>query len=513
MKKIFLVLLAALLTLLCVNACADSYHFASIYMTVEVPQDTYTVQLTRENLAANEAFINGLGETLDSMQEKFSQQGICLMAFDTTHGRTLVITAVQDAQAKELYDINEQTADTRASYRANHSNGTYCGALGYKFESCEWKNFGDEQGRFLMLKYALRENGAVVRRGLWRRTIRNGYTITLDIQVEGRQVTSADITAMNKIQETISFTQADTSPDSPLTLTFTAPPPELTNSASFTVKGNTRAGATVVVAYVSMKGGSKTLTATADGKGVFSVDVTLPSKDLYNMIVSVMASEGTENEQEISQNFQVEYDPTLLPVTFTSAFPNAFTEDSFKLAGTTLSGVSVQLEVNGKLQTKQTGNAKTFAFTVDTSKEGSYEILLTFTKKNYATRVFNYTIARVMDSDTQRQSIRSSAIAPTYTKLKNASASYEGKNVRVNGYIVSIEQGAGEWLITFAAQKKGENYSDYIMVLSDSAVSLPVGTHATLYGTGAGTYKLPGENDKNIVYPKISLSFFDEMSN
>lgn len=127
--------------------------------------------------------------------------------------------------------------------------------------------------------------------------------------------------------------------------------------------------------------------------------------------------------------------------------------------------------------------------------------------------MFNYTIARVMDSDTQRQSIRSSAIAPTYTKLKNASASYEGKNVRVNGYIVSIEQGAGEWLITFAAQKKGENYSDYIMVLSDSAVSLPVGTHATLYGTGAGTYKLPGENDKNIVYPKISLSFFDEMSN
>lgn len=67
-------------------------------------------------------------------------------------------------------------------YRANHSNGTYCGALGYKFESCEWKNFGTEQGRFLMLKYTLREGGQA-RRGLWRRTIRNGYTITLDMQV------------------------------------------------------------------------------------------------------------------------------------------------------------------------------------------------------------------------------------------------------------------------------------------------------------------------------------------
>ena len=475
MKKICLVLLAAVLTLLCVGACADSYHFADIYMILDVPGDTYTTQLTPENLAANESFIAGLGETVDSMKEKFTQQGIRLIAYDTTHGRTLVVTAVQDAQSRELYDINEQTADTRASYRANHSNGTYCGALGYKFESCEWKNFGTEQGRFLMLKYTLREGGQVTRRGLWRRTIRNGYTITLDMQVVGRQVSAGDITAMNKLQETISFTQAEASPDAPLALTFTAPPPEFTNSA-------------------------------------FKVDVSLPGKDLYNMIVSVLAAEGTEKEEEISRNFQVEYDPTLLPVTFTSAFPDSFTTDSFKLAGTTLSGVSVQLEVNGKLQTKQTGNAKTFAFTLDTSKEGSYEILLTFTKKNYATRVFNYTIARVFDADAQRQAIRASAVAPTYSKLKNSAASYEGKYVRANGYVVSVEHGSGEWLITFATQKKGENYSDYIMVLSDAEVTLDVGTHATLYGTGAGTYKIPGDNDKTIVYPKVSLAFFDEMS-
>lgn len=136
------------------------------------------------------------------------------------------------------------------------------------------------------------------------------------------------------------------------------------------------------------------------------------------MIVSVLAAEGTENEEEISRNFQVEYDPTLLPVTFTSAFPDSFTTDSFKLAGTTLSGVSVQLEVNGKLQTKQTGNAKTFAFTLDTSKEGSYEILLTFTKKNYATRVFNYTIARVFDADAQRRPSALSSCAYVFQAQK-----------------------------------------------------------------------------------------------
>lgn len=43
--------------------------------------------------------------------------------------------------------------------------------------------------------------------------------------------------------------------------------------------------------------------------------------------------------------------------------------------------------------------------------------------------------------------------------------------MRANGYVVSVEPGSGEWLITFATQKKGENYSDYIMVLSDAEVT------------------------------------------
>ena len=102
MKKICLVLLAAVLTLLCVGACADSYHFADIYMILDVPGDTFTTQLTPENLAANESFIAGLGETVDSMKEKFTQQGIRLIAYDTTHGRTLVVTAVQDAQSSMI---------------------------------------------------------------------------------------------------------------------------------------------------------------------------------------------------------------------------------------------------------------------------------------------------------------------------------------------------------------------------------------------------------------------------
>ena len=280
MKKICLVLLAAVLTLLCVGACADSYHFADIYMILDVPGDTYTTQLTPENLAANESFIAGLGETVDSMKEKFTQQGIRLIAYDTTHGRTLVVTAVQDAQSRELYDINEQTADTRASYRANHSNGTYCGALGYKFESCEWKNFGTEQGRFLMLKYTLREGGQVTRRGLWRRTIRNGYQITLDLQVHGRSTTSKDNRMLNKIWETFRFIEVKPmSAAASAQINITDTPPVETNQNTFTLAGTAAPGVKLTAVTMGLNYPDPILTeVTVGANGKFKMPVTLPKE-------------------------------------------------------------------------------------------------------------------------------------------------------------------------------------------------------------------------------------------
>ena len=121
MKKLCAVLVL-LLALSFVPALADSYAFAGIYMSINVPNDPYLVQLTPENLAQNEQYILSLGETPESMQKQFSEEGILLMAFDDKNSRTFVITAVQDDVSRELFDINEQTAATRATYRANHSN-------------------------------------------------------------------------------------------------------------------------------------------------------------------------------------------------------------------------------------------------------------------------------------------------------------------------------------------------------------------------------------------------------
>ena len=120
-----------------------------------------------------------------------------------------------------------------------------------------------------MVRYARKIDGKVAWRGEWRRTIRNGYTLTIDMRVVGRNVTSGDISALNRIQNSISFVTMTEAPEALLTLAFSAPPPESTNSDTFTIKGTTRPGASVVAAYAALQSSkSKVFSTTADAKGV-----------------------------------------------------------------------------------------------------------------------------------------------------------------------------------------------------------------------------------------------------
>jgi len=511
-RKLFAAALMAALLLLCGCACAEDYAFNQIFMTLSVPSDVYEIQLTPGNLSAQSAAVQSLGYTQEELAQTFAQDGVLLMAFDQDNSRVFVVTAVQDERAKELYDINEQTANVRANYRTNHSNGTYCGDLGYKFESCEWKNFGADQGRFLMLKYVLRKDGDVAYKGLWRRTIRNGYTITLDMRSMGRNVTGGDITAMNKIQDTVSFTAITGAPEAPLTMAFTAPPPTITNEATFAIKGSTRAGASVRAAFFSFRNSDKVtvITTTADGKGAFTLNVTLPAQDLYNGIVTSTINEGLSTEETVEQTFSIEYDASLLPVSFTSDFPETFASDSFKYTGATLTGVTVQVNVNGDNTLKKTGNNRTFSFTVDTSKAGTYNIQVTFSKKNYDTRIFNYVVERKMSEEENKSQIRSESITPEYAKLKNKTDTYMDRVVDFSGYITKVEEIGGEWVVSFATKKTGENYSNLIMVMSDSPVDYAVGTKLTMYGRVNGQYQSFVDGSTNLVCPRVTLLFFDE---
>ena len=510
MRRLLCLLLAVgMLVLAAVPAAAESYKFGQIFMVLEVPLE-YMTQITAENIDSYGEYLASIGETPETMKERFKEEGILIWAYDAEKGRTLVVTAVQDEQAKLYYDINEQTAETRAGYRSGYKNGTYYPKTDYTFDSVEWKNFGDNQGRFLMVRYTHKADGKVAWKGEWRRTIRNGYTITVDMRVGTRNVTSGDITALNKIQDSIAFVLMSEAPEALLTLAFSAPPPESTNSDTFTIKGTTRPGASVVAAYAALQSSqSKVYATTADGMGAFSIDVQLPGRDLYNLIVSVTANEGEENEETVSRDFSVEYDPTALPVSFMTDFPETFTADTFRLTGTTLTGVTIQLVVNNELQTKKTGDNRTFAFNVDTSREGDYQIQLTFTKKDYDTKIFTYTIPRVMDEGQRRETIRTQSRSPEYANIASNPDNYVDRVLRYKGYILDSVANGSEWVITFATDKSGSKYKNRIMVLSPEPVTPDLETQVTLYGTMTGVYTFLDEDGKEQSLPRMNLAFFD----
>ena len=92
-----------------------------------------------------------------------------------------------------------------------------------------------------MLRYNFRQGGSVEHRGYQRRTIYNGYTITLDMKVlGGRQLKSADNKALNKVFDTLTFTQTLPLPQLPVSFDeqITAP----SKQDTFTMKGKTAAG-------------------------------------------------------------------------------------------------------------------------------------------------------------------------------------------------------------------------------------------------------------------------------
>lgn len=511
MRRIYTAfILAAVLLAAALPAGADSYHFSKIFLSMDIPVDPYGVQLTAQNLAQNEGYLSSIGETPESMKTRFDDEGILVWAYDGGKGRTVVVTAVQDDSARLYYDINEQTPATRATYRASHTNGTLYSKTDYSIESCEWKNFGDEQGRFLMVRYTRKLEGKAAWKGEWRRTIRSGYTITVDMRVTGRNITSGDIAALNSLQDSISFVQVSEAPEALLTLAFSAPPPENTDTDTFVIKGTTRPGASVAAAYAALQSGkSKAFYTTADGRGAFSIEIRLPGRDLYNLIVNATVMEGTPDEQSVSQEFSTEYDPTSLPVTFTSSFPDQFTADTFRLAGTTLTGVTVQLVVNNELQTKKTGNNRTFSFTIDTSAEGEYDISLTFSKKDYATKVLRYTINRVMEEGQRRQVIRDQSIGPEYASIVGNPARYEGRVLRFRGYIGEVRDNGSEWVLTFYTDKAGNNLKNPIIVLSTEPAEASSDTPVTLYGTMTGTYSMLTEAGEEKLYPRMSLAFID----
>ncbi len=326
MRKLLLIFILTFCLLLPGMSMAEDQQVAlpAIPAVLLLPEGVYNPVLTPDNLKDNGPFILSRGGTVEEWEAEFKTKGILMKAYDDKNRRLLVVTGLQDEDGQRFGDIDLQTADTRAAYRAIYSKGGAYEALGYRVDSAEWKNF-KQVGRFLMLKYSYRQGGEVIHRGFARRTVKNGLSIMVDMQVFGRTLKAGDNTALNKVFDTLVFTgNVGEGVAMPVFLNESSTAPKETNKAGFTMSGMTRSGAKLTATLLSFSNTTPAnFTAQADAKGNYSLPVTLSGDGVY-MLTLLVEAEGLE---PLEKTYSINYGRNLLPVEFKTQLPETLTED------------------------------------------------------------------------------------------------------------------------------------------------------------------------------------------
>lgn len=501
MRKLFLLLL--LMLLLITPALAQTYSFSNIHASVEVPDSDYDVVLTSYNLSTHSDWIAQHGMDPDLLANEFENEGLLLKAYDEKSGRVFVLTALDNLDAQTYFDLNRQDEAMRKEFRTSHTDGTAYGVLGYAYSSAKWKNYGDDTLRFLQTKYALKQGGQSICTGYQRRTIRNGYTITLDMQCTDHAAKDADEAALESIMKTFRFTEVLPMPDLPIKLNFSSTPPAETNEADFVIKGTTAKKAQVTATVFSLgMAGSQSYTETASSSGSFSLKIKLPAAGAYSVTVTAQ-SEGSIPAQRM---FSVVYQPGVLPIELT-ATPNSVLSDKTIISGITISGAKSQVSVTGPVNYQKKTTGKSFNFTLDTSAEGEYTIILSVTKKGMEERVFTYHATRSYTDDERLDMLKNNAEKMKYTSLSKSE--YKGRAVKLTGYILDVQESTGEWIVKFAMKKSGETYKEIVYVISGEAPGFAPGDQVILYGTADETYSRLTEGNTLESYPRVNAFLFE----
>ena len=501
-KILFILGLALLGLALAVPGLSETYSFGDIRAAVTIPEDYETV-LTPYNLTANRDWLEEQGLDHDAVVNSFDADGVLLMALDTKNNRTLVITALRDVDGQTYFDLNNQDEDMRKEYRLSHTNGTAYSVLGYSYSSAKWANYGKTTLRFLQTQYTLRQEGELVCTGYQRRTIRNGYTITLDMQVRGRTAKEADNTALEKVMKSFSFSEILPMPPLPLKLNLTSAPPTETNEDTFTKKGTTASKAVVTATLFSLGAtGGQTFTDTANNSGGFAIKVKLPSQGVYSLTLT-SEKEGAITAQRL---YSVNFKQGLLPVDLILT-PASSLDDQTTVSGTTIAGAKTQLSTSGPTTMTKTVSGDKFSFKVDTSAEGTYNFILTVSKKGLQERTFSFTGTRTYTDAERDEKIRAGAKKMAYANISKTEN--QGKSIYETGYITSVTQSINEWVVTLALTKSGSSYKEVCYLICSEEPPFPMDSKVKIYGTASGTYSVLNDDGNVKTYPRIVVYIMD----
>ncbi|MCE5343989.1 MAG: hypothetical protein LLF96_10485 [Eubacteriales bacterium] len=480
-KWIFGLLLTLTLLLLALPALAQSYVLDSLYASVDVPE-TYVV-LTPDNVADYADWLQARNTTSEDTINDMLARGVLLQCWNTDGDACFEVTATQDDQSTNIYDINEQSTTLRAQYRLSHYPDNDLISKGFEFSSADWKKTAG--GRFLILRYIYRENGQIDHRGLMRRTIRNGYEITLDMQIYGRSVTNKDNTNLNKIWDTFTFIEVQPLPPAASAkINITDAPPQETNEAAFTFAGTAAEGVQLTAVVMGLSYPDPMVTnVTVGASGKFKMPITLPKEGVF--MVTVTADYQGEDVMELA--YPVTYQRTLLTVNLLTEIPELVSADVLTVRGTATPKADLQVFLNDVVvYHKKVGTDGKFSVDLDTSEEGSFNLVLTFSKQGLTDRRLSYTFTRNWTDEDMLKSLQAQAIKPGYSTLVSKIAGYDGRIMGYKCYVVDVAQAGSDWIIKMALSKKSSGYTSIILVISSSEPDVTVDSQVMMYGRSVG---------------------------
>lgn len=495
-KSAFFFFIVLLLSITAI-ACAEEYTFSEGHFSIELSPKDYDVVLTPYNLPAHREWIENQGLDFDVETRRFSSESILLRAHDSKNSRVFVVTAVKNLDAEMYFDLNEQDDDMRKEFRQSHTNGSAYGILGYTYTSAAWQKYKNDVQRFLHSAYSLNQNGQLYCTGYQRRTIRNGYTITLDMQVYGRKANKNDEKELQSIMKSLRFTSILPMPELPIKLNFTSAPPQETSDDTFTIKGVSEKKA-VVTATVMSFGSSNALTFgdTASNSGAFSMKVKLPSQGVYTITVTA-EKEGCITAQRM---FSVTFQKGMISVNL-NTIPGEYLTDETIIAGTTEKYATTQVSMTGPIDYTKSSSSQDFSFKLDTSAEGNYLIIVKVTKKGMNEKVYTFNCTRTYTDTERTERLKNDSREFSYKDISKAAN--KGKICRQTGYVVDVKETNGEWLMVFAMGIKGNEYRDLCYVILEEEPHVVVGQQYTLYGLTSETYSIMTEQGSIKMYPRI----------
>ena len=176
MRKTLLLILVLLLTLVCAGASADTEYSLGegISGKISLNEASYIV-LTPENLSEHPDLLTGIGKTAEDLQADWTACGVLLQGWTKDMKTSVEISVFQDDLSSRYYDLESTANTTRKQYYKEQLD--VLKQQGYRINDSEMKLH--KSGHYVGITY-VRSDGGTTRRGVLRRTIRNGYVLQMD---------------------------------------------------------------------------------------------------------------------------------------------------------------------------------------------------------------------------------------------------------------------------------------------------------------------------------------------